>query len=974
MNHLPWPRNDEIPPLEIPYVCHDVPDFDGLDFLEYPFRCGWSTPEDKFRWIHAPPSVTGKRAQNWLFFGLLQVFLGRWFDKDDFIAQSHQFENGRLDTTLLPLRCSDLVRSVHHDGRASNGALSHAALKARWNSAYMEAKLHLEFLDMHMNMETDERLRLVTAPMPILLQSLGRVANEVFWRRDEDSPPMCVADPLPGKLALWQMLDLKWCKAQVRSLYHLYSPFLNHYLSGLPRRHLNSHDRGCSWESCVANNVNEESYKTHHTRESCCCQFIGPDPRRIAELIYENRIPLVKLHMDAGQPKLDIVAAESNTKYASLSHVWAGGLGNFKENKLPTCQLSKLYGQLSELDRFRPPKPKLPLYKVPQWAEKYLQYYSQVESAIAKITVMIQLARRRCRSLAGLGEPEAVCFWMDTLCIPVHPDDKPLRMKAINNMNLTYAAAERCLVLDPELQQISMKELTLTQLNAHVLCCTWLTRSWTFQEARLSRAWYAQFEDGLYDPNSQANASLHYHLYSEWNIYKSDAHNLDSEMISWYNNMPAMRQTDIIDSQASRFIHDDLYNFIMIWNHLVSRSTSKKEDVNSILANTLDLSAGQILALPSQQRMKAVFKAQKRLPAGLLFNTANKIDDPSCRWVPWYPEQTLLSYAYGVLTPTQDGFLFESVGKEGYPVGFLVSPSVPRHQKIRLVDPSDSSNVMWIKSNQEPKGPATNWKAPSDLPTIAVMYLIGDLRTSLQQQSVVCRHAGARFAVRRREGRTWHLVYEYSFFYSHMKRWYHDEGEETYHTIHVEERTDEDAEFHIDSELSTWPLLTYHRDTTSSLTSHGLHFYIIFGMSYLFLVWTPFYYLSLLLTHPPHLLLSTTALIVRVIIACFELWHLRDEISEHAYKSWVKTFDETGSFRKHEGMDEKKEDWKIHLALGLGTGIVAIAALVPGMGYLCWIAMAVVVEPVGLWVVRRVWRRKGIRRLVKGWLKGRGWW
>lgn len=145
-------------------------------------------------------------------------------------------------------------------------------------------------------------------------------------------------------------------------------------------------------------------------------------------------------------------------------------------------------------------------------------------------------------------------------------------------------------------------------------------------------------------------------------------------------------------------------------------------------------------------------------------------------------------------------------------------------------------------------------------------------------------------------------------------------------------------------------------------------------MSYLFLVWILFYYLSLLLTHPRHLFLPITALIVRVIIACFEIWHLRDEISEHAYKSWVKTFDETGSFRKHEGMDGKKEDWKIHLALGLGTGIVAIAALVPEMGYLVWIAMAVVVEPVGLWVMRRVWRRNGFRRLVKGWLKGRGWW
>ena len=803
MNHLPWPRNDEVPPLEIPYVCHDIPDFDGLDFLEYPSRCGWSRPEDKFRWILAPPSVTAARAQNWLFFGLLQVFLGRWFDKNDFIAESNHFEHGRLDTTVLPLRCSDMLRSVQPDGRASNGAPSRDVLKARWNRAYMEAKLHLEFLDMHMNMHPDESLELVAAPIPVLLESLARVAQKVFWRLDEDSLPIMVdSSPIPGKLAICQMLDLGWCKAQVASLFRLYSPFMNHYLSRLPRRHLNSHENGCSWESCMANNVNEDSYKTHHTRESCCCQFIGPDPRRVAELIHENRIPLVRLRMETGRPKLDIFAAESHTKYASISHVWAGGLGNFKENKLPICQLSRLYEQLRELDRFRPPKPKFPLYQVPRWAEKYLHYYSRVESAITRVTVMIQLAGRKYLCLARVRKPEAVCFWMDTLCIPVHPNDRPLRMKAINNMNLTYAAAERCLVLDPELQQIAMKELTLTQLNAHVLCCTWLTRSWTFQEARLSRAWYAQFADGFYDPNSQANTSLHYYMYSIWNIYKSDAHHLDSKMISWYHKMPAMWQTeetDVYAGSTSMLPHGESTNFIMVWNHLVSRSTSKMEDVNSILANTLDLSAGQILALPSQQRMKAIFKAQKSLPASVLFNKANKIDDPSCRWVPWYPEATYLDGGGGALMPTQDGFLLVRVEDEGNPVGFLVSPSVPRHQKSRLVDPLDPSNVLWIQSFQEPKGPATNWEAPMEPSAIAVMYLVGDLRNSLQQQSVARPYRGARFAVRRREGRTWHLVYEYSFSYSHTKRWSYDDGEETYHKVHVEGRTDEKDEFHIDS-------------------------------------------------------------------------------------------------------------------------------------------------------------------------------
>ncbi|KAL8786584.1 MAG: hypothetical protein Q9213_002721 [Squamulea squamosa] len=773
----------------------------------------------------------------------------------------------------------------------------------------MEVILHLDVLHMHMNMETDEMLRLVAAPIPILLQSLARVAIKIFLR-DKDPPPMCEVDPPPGLLPLWQLLDLQWCEAQAGSLYRLYSPFLVHYVSGIP-----------------PNNVNEDSYKTQHTQEGCTCLFKGPNPRYVAELIDHNRIPLVRLRVVAGRPELSLVAADANTKYVSLSHVWAGGLGNFRENRLPSCQLLKLHEQLSELDKYRPPEPRMSSFKVPQWIGKYLQYYTQIKRDIIKSATVLQKALESFWVLAESGEPETVCFWMDTLCIPVHPDDRALRIKAINNMNLIYAAAERCLVLDPELQQIAMKNLTLTQLNAHVLCSTWLTRSWTFQEARLSRAWYAQFADGFYNPNSEANASLHYHLYGEARMDKSDAYNLDSELISWYNNMPAMRQTDNLVNQIIGFLYDTDYKFIMAWNHLVSRSTSKMEDVNIILANTLDLSAGEVLALPSQQRMKAILKVQDRLPTALLFNVAHKIDDPSCRWVPWYPEKTRLSTGYGVLKPTRDGFLLMSVENKGNPVGFLVDPSIPRYQRIRLVDPSDSLKVLWITFDQEPNGPCIGFKAPSEPPAVAVMYLIGDLRRSLQRRSVKADYCGARFSVRKREGRTWHLVYEYTFSYSHIKRWYYKDGEETYHTVQAEKRTDEDAEFHIDCDLSSWPTLAYRRDTTSSLTSHGLNFYIVFGMLHFFLSWTPFYYLAVLYSHPYHILLPTMVLIFRSSIAYFEYWQLYKIIDEHAYKSWVKTFDEIGSLRPNGKEDDAF--WAIGrremVGVGAGMGVWTMA-------------------------------------------------
>ncbi|KAI4220533.1 MAG: hypothetical protein L6R40_008672, partial [Gallowayella cf. fulva] len=663
-----------------------------------------------------------------------------------------------------------------------------------------------------------------------------------------------------------------------------------HYLSGLPRQHLNSHDRACSWGGCMANNVNEESYKTQHTLDGCSCHFIGPDPRQVAELIQSNKIPLIRLCVVAGDPALSLIPAEPGTKYVSMSHVWAGGLGNFTQNKLPTCQLLRLHELLIELDEFRPAEPRLALYQTPPWLEQCLKPLAPISGALAKVTAQVSKLQSKLLkfyySHTGFKESAAVCFWMDTLCIPVHPEDRPLRIKAINNMNLIYAAAERCLVLDPELQKISMKYVSPIQVNAHVVCCTWLTRSWTFQEARLSRAWYARFADGFYNPNSQENADLHYRLYSDWNVYKSDAHNLASEMISWYNDMPAMRQIDLSANRSSRLMSDELYNFISIWNQLVSRSTSKMEDVNGILANTLDLSAGKVLALPPEQRMKAIFRTQRKLPGGLMFNNARKVGDPNSRWVPLYPEESRLSMdMYGALSPSATGFYMDIL--QANPVGFLVDPSVPRYKRIRLIDSSSSDAIspLWISLGEESDGSPSDFTAPigDNDGILAIVYLLGNLRWSLQRQSVGRNPQGARFALKKREGKILHLVYEYSFHYNHQRMRQFRESEDVYHTVHAV-RTEEGTGFHVDCDLNTWPTLSYRRDTTSTLSSHGLYFYTLVSILLISLIWTPFYYASVLSSSPPtqHILLPTLALITRALIGYAQLRRLHGRINEHA--------------------------------------------------------------------------------------------
>ncbi|KAL8965156.1 MAG: hypothetical protein Q9183_004000, partial [Haloplaca sp. 2 TL-2023] len=885
-------------------------------FREYPIRRKWSTPEDEFQWMYSDTEITKQRLQNWLFFGPLQVYLGHHFAKKDFITYSHSTDTWLVDTTLLPARCSDVVRYIKNDKELARiGSRSRRELRERWDAAFYPAKLHYEVLSGRRDLNADEPLILIAATVPVVLQSLRRLAEDVFF--NDENEVIMVKDITPANSSLFRMLDANWCFSQISNIHRLYSPILNHYVSALPRQHIGDHNEHCSSDKCAANNVDGATYQTKHVQRTCRCPLAGPDPCELAKLVQENRIPLVELRVVSGKPELRLVAADLDTQYASLSHVWAGGLGNFKDNKLPECQLRRLHGLLTGLDNFRPPIPGVPLYEFTYHLREKIVTLQEKSNILPRIKAGLstnvgelrRVLRRRSSRLANQSS-RPVRFWMDTLCIPVHPEYKDLRKKAIDNMAVIYAAAERCLVLDPELQNISMKGLSTLQVNAHVLCSVWLTRSWTFQEARLSRAWFAQFADGIYNPNSVANASLHYRMCSPWNVFRSDERKLASEMISWYHDMAPVRQTKMILNQQRRVLLDAAWTFIFVWNQLASRSTSKKEDVHGILANTLDLSAKEVLDLPPQSRMKAILKAQEMIPAALMYNSAGKIQDGLSRWVPMYAEETFLNGRVGVLEPSQEGFFLDRV--KGNPVGFFADPSLPRTDKVKIVCPS-LSQPLWITLRQEPNGPPSSWTAPVE--AMAVLYLVSEFQESLVDQGVIRSSDGARFALRKVDGETLHLVFEYAFLYSHHRKFGHEDDYQHVQAV----RTKPGAIFHVDcdidhprADLSSWPKLSTHRDTSSELSSHGKYLYINSLVFLLAVIWLPLFIVGAFASRPRSLVIPSVILVCRYVALVYECLALREWINEHAYRAWVKTFDDTKSLRR----ESRKAQYKWSYGIG----------------------------------------------------------
>lgn len=84
----------------VPFVCADEDGYDGHDFLEYPFRRGWTTLKDPFGWCECETQELAIRAQSWLYFGLLSAWLGEDIIIEELLESDNT--NIRGDDTSLP--------------------------------------------------------------------------------------------------------------------------------------------------------------------------------------------------------------------------------------------------------------------------------------------------------------------------------------------------------------------------------------------------------------------------------------------------------------------------------------------------------------------------------------------------------------------------------------------------------------------------------------------------------------------------------------------------------------------------------------------------------------------------------------------------------------------------------------------------------------------------------------------------------
>lgn len=248
---------------------------------------------------------------------------------------------------------------------------------------------------------------------------------------------------------------------------------------------------------------------------------------------------------------------------------------------------------------------------------------------------------------------------MDTLCIQVRPADKHLKMQAIHQMAKIYSRAWAVLVLDFDLLQYKCKDRIDNELLARILCCTWNSRSWTFQEAKLARRCIFRFANRLLlvepfsDHEAQSklikvNTDLGYGTFdrilvdsnrerassSAWPMPGDQStrgtlealrtlklgHILQARLLEILVHPCRLREPYAYVTPYREQPQLDAELFIMIWNALAVRSTTMVDDLYHIFANIAAIRSEPLLEVKTlEEKLHCIFLSFESLPSSLLF-------------------------------------------------------------------------------------------------------------------------------------------------------------------------------------------------------------------------------------------------------------------------------------------------------------------------------------------------------------------
>lgn len=502
MNHLDRPTEPSQDLPQVPYVCLEP--YDGTEFQTFPSRCGFQLSDvlegyfvrrlqnDEEETLNLPQIQSF--LQQWLFFSLLhEVYLAmeRPFNHDEYISQDqfmvrdgHSCSTVRvINTSLLPGLFSDWINSFKR--KRSSREFSFPNVQERCKriadclrSAYLLC-YHL-LSSRYTYIQNDILLSFIClgAAIDDVVSVVFRTCFYGFL-----SPDLAKSGVVPSgwnhiprrwdaPQYLFQSLRFKgWCPFDIGILKRDFAINEILYATQLRRDMRSNRHKDCTDLGCIGNNVVEEIYQTLHGTLGTCrgaesCSDVHFDYGILRKILEDGLIPIIRTRVTSEGTIFDIVPYDSKKiSYIAISHVWSHGMGNTKSNTLPRCQLEALHKRtvlvLASFTRHDGPEDE------PRFREKSLSY-----------------------------------FWIDSICVPVRPEDKSLRQDAISKMAQTYEQAHAVLVLDQGLLHTSLIKdgastlIKMRELIMSILFSDWSRRLWTLQEGVLPDFVWIAFAGG----------------------------------------------------------------------------------------------------------------------------------------------------------------------------------------------------------------------------------------------------------------------------------------------------------------------------------------------------------------------------------------------------------------------------------------------------------------------------------------------
>jgi hypothetical protein len=421
MDHIPSVQNSTVSPVLIPYI-GDV-EYDGGDFHGYPARMGWDDSEFTVRKFYAKHTAGsfGGFLQTWLYFGMLHEYLQSKEALSEYV-RSDDVHGLVLTTRSLRSHVTDWKDrffSLDVDGKKRS--------LSRLNACF--SSVHYWIVAVF---PEEEFAHILTPEIRLGIQILAESLHAT--KRLLVSPG---ADDLPGDIAIRdfgtsELLDSRvaqsgWCPNEFSRMCNVD----RYTASSVIRRPQKELHQYCTSTQCIANNIDEATYETKHTRPDCNCPFLWIPPGPIGQILQDGGIPILAIAIRPDGVMLKMVAHTPGMKYVAISHVWADGLGKVDANALPYCQYA---------------------------------FLQQLASAI-------------------FTDPSTPSYvWIDTLCVPHVPEWRKI---AIRRLKDTYRLAEKVIALDSHLRQFKWRD-TPPEVISTLLCgSSWFGRVWTLQEAVL---------------------------------------------------------------------------------------------------------------------------------------------------------------------------------------------------------------------------------------------------------------------------------------------------------------------------------------------------------------------------------------------------------------------------------------------------------------------------------------------------------